>query len=190
MGEWVILNDGQLVNQTKNTKYPTFFVSSEEFINDEITGTIRVNDTVDDDFVGFVLGFNSVTTTGFGGGDIFEFILLDWKSVEQAGAKEGFTLSRVRNTVNLTGSEENNVLWTHDIEKVEILASKYGSQMGWLRNVEYVFEFKYTSENVTIELNGEDLFRVEGEFKPGSFGFYNLSQADVDYYGFSAIKID
>lgn len=189
-GQWVISDDGQSVNQTNNTNYPTFFVSPEDFIDHEITGTIRINDGSDDDFVGFVLGFNSVRTSGFGAGEIFDFILLDWKRGAQEGSKEGFTLSQVMSNVDLSGSESRNVLWTHDNEKLEILASRYGSQMGWQPNVEYVFEFKYTSGYVSIVLNGEDLFRVEGEFKPGSFGFYNLSQANVDYYGFSAIVID
>ena len=56
-GVWTVGNGGSLVNQSKNG-IPTFYVSPFDLINVKINGTIKVNDG-DDDFIGFVFGYNA-----------------------------------------------------------------------------------------------------------------------------------
>src|SRR5690554_3436137 len=57
-GNWVVSGDGSSVNQTINGD-PTFFVSPNNFLNTAFDGSFSVNTTGDDDFIGFVFGYQS-----------------------------------------------------------------------------------------------------------------------------------
>src|SRR5690606_6053488 len=56
-GNWTVTPDGSSVFQSINGD-PTFFVSPDNQINKTIRGSIRVETTTDDDYIGFVFGFN------------------------------------------------------------------------------------------------------------------------------------
>ena len=56
-GNWVVAVYGESVLQTINGA-PTHFVSPNNFINTTIGGSFSVETTSDDDFIGFVFGFN------------------------------------------------------------------------------------------------------------------------------------
>lgn len=103
-GNWVPSNivNGQAlsVKQTINGE-PTFFVSPETFINVEIMGEIKLGNTFDNDWVGFVFGYKNPLNTS--AKDTASFYLLDWKSSNQNNiyspytgvGKEGYALSKV-----------------------------------------------------------------------------------------------
>ncbi len=171
-GRWVVSSDGNWVIQ-KNNDDPTFFISPESFINKTFNGTFRVTDD-DDDFIGFVFGFQSIN----------DFYLFAWKQWYQDGAVPGFTLAHV------TGGASSIPGAKHiSAPGYEVLAANTG--IGWARKTYYNFTLTYTSNKIRIDMaggifgDGTMIFNCLGDFYPGSFGFFNQSQRDVYYQGFT-----
>lgn len=183
-GNWTVAADGSSVFQSINGN-PTFFVSPDNQINKTIRGSIRVETTGDDDFIGFVFGFNGPASTG----NDMNFVLFDWKQANQVSgtlAQEGFALSRVNGTV----TDYIPGFWGHaDSAGFDVLATRYGSDLGWEDNVLYDFEILYQTNRIAIEISGgafgsgETIFDIAGSFPDGRFGFYNYSQSSVRYAG-------
>ncbi len=199
-GVWTVASGGGSVNQSVNSSTPTFFISDDPFINSEFSGSIRVNTTGDDDFIGFVFGYQQPFS---GNGDAitdFDFILFDWKQLNQSGgASEGFYLTRVKGDFSnntITHASAASAFWDHDDADADAgefttLASNLGSTKGWLDLTEYNFTLTYQTNNIKIVLDGgqfsnETIFDVAGSFDAGSFGFYNYSQGNVTYAGVAA----
>lgn len=184
-GTWTVAADGASVFQSVNGN-PTFFVSPTNQINTTIRGSIRVETTGDDDFIGFVFGFNGPASTG----NDMNFVLFDWKQLNQNSggflAQEGFALSRVNGIIT------NYVpgFWGHtDSAEFDVLATDFGSTRGWEDNVLYDFEIVYQTNRITIDIAGgafgagDTIFDIAGSFPNGRFGFYNYSQSSVRYAG-------
>lgn len=171
-GNWTVSSDGSSVYQSING-YPTYFVSDTEYINMEFEGNFKVKTTSDDDYIGFVFGFNGLD----------DYLLFDWKQLDQnfswGQAYEGFTLSRISGS----GVDEWE-LWDHAGDGIEVLASDYGSDKGWADETTYNFTLTYQENRIIIEIDGIEIFDISGSFDAGSFGFYNFSQASVEYQGF------
>ncbi|MEX2596191.1 MAG: PKD domain-containing protein, partial [Salibacteraceae bacterium] len=180
-GNWTVTGGGNAVNQTINGE-PTFYVSPDSFINVIITGDIRVATTGDDDWVGFVFGYNGPDTTDPAN---YDFYLFDWKQNDQNfggffGA-EGYSLSRVNGpVVNLPEAFSANAG-----PFVDLIDSQYGNNEGWNDLQTYSFALTYTNTRAVIAIDGDTIFDVFGCFPPGRFGFYNYSQSDVEYSNFS-----
>lgn len=184
-GNWVVAADGSSVLQTVNNQ-PTFFVSGNDQINTTFRGKIKVETTGDDDFVGFVFGFNSPATVGTD----MDFLLFDWKQGTQGAATEGFALARVQG--NIPNANADPVFWNRVDNAAfgyDNLATRYGSDQGWEDNVEYDFTMLYQDNRIKIDIAGgafgagQTIFDIAGTFDAGSFGFYNYSQAGVRYSG-------
>jgi hypothetical protein len=178
-GTWNVTADGSSVLQTTNSN-PSFFVSDTTFINKEFSGSFGVETTSDDDFIGFVFGYNGLD----------DFYLFDWKQAFQThigDGNEGFTLSKISTGANVS---DLSSLWSHSGTGVEVLATDYGNDRGWADNVSYDFTLGYTDTSINISINGgafnnESIFSVNGlSNTAGSFGFYNASQERVRYNGF------
>lgn len=184
-GNWQVAADGLSVLQTVNGN-PTFFVSPNDFINTTIEGSFRVETTSDDDYIGFVLGYQSPLASQGDAVSDYDFVLFDWKKADQtlsgAAGLEGFTLSRVRGSF----ADPTAALWGHAVDGVEVLATDYGSDRGWTANEDHVFKVDYANDNIRIVIDDELIFDVDGEFPTGRLGFYNLSQERVRYRNFTA----
>ena len=163
---WTVADNGNSVKTTMNSasySSNSYFISPDNYINMNVKGTFEVQTTNDDDFIGLVFGYNSLT----------DYVVFDWKQTAQAGASEGFTLARI------TGDDAN--LWKHEGNYLEVLGSLYGDGRGWADNTPYNFEAIYTSNNITILIDEIEIFNVDGNFSDGKFGFYYLSQKDAVY---------
>jgi hypothetical protein len=184
-GNWVVAPDGQSVLQTINGD-PTFFVSDSDQINTTLRGRIRVGADGDDDYVGFVFGFNGPVANG----NDMNYWLFDWKqNTQEFGgqtAQEGFAVSRVNGTITdyLPG------FWGHNSSAAfNVLATQYGDNLGWVDNVEYDFTILYQENRLKIDIaggafgSGTTVFDLAGSFGSGRFGFYNYSQSSVRYSG-------
>ena len=169
-GNWIVSQDGYSVVQTVNSQ-PTYFVSGESYLDVEFNGRIAVETTSDDDWIGFVLGFNGLD----------DYYLFDWKQGDQSGALEGFSLSKV------SGTDVD--FWNHTGSDIEVIASNYGLDLGWEDNTVYHYNVGYTLDNISISINGgglehQEIFNISNLSNvAGSFGFYNYSQSDVRYIG-------
>ncbi len=200
-GVWDVSTDGSSVVQRINGN-PTFFVSPETFLNTTIRGSFGVETTGDDDYIGFVFGYQSPNAiNGDDAGD-FEFFLFDWKQGTQSFggglANEGFNLVSVNEQLP---SDINPHYWAHEDDPpgFDVLATDYGENRGWEDNVAYDFELVYNEDRITISIEGGsgpfatgqtifDITPAEAgltSFPEGRFGFYNYSQDPVRYAGFT-----
>ena len=184
-GNWVVAADGSSVLQTINGD-PTFFVGPDNQIDTTIRGSIRVETTGDDDYIGFVFGFNGPVSTG----NDMDYVLFDWKQNDQSSggalAREGFALSRVNGTITnyIPG------FWGHTSGAgFDVLATDFGSDRGWADNTTYDFTILYQTNRIRFDIaggafgTGQTVFDVSGVFPDGQFGFYNYSQSTVRYAG-------
>ncbi|OEU53632.1 MAG: hypothetical protein BA871_02970 [Desulfuromonadales bacterium C00003096] len=171
-GTWNVSADGSSVLQTTNGQ-PTYFVSTANYIDTQFKGSFGVETTSDDDFIGFVFGFN-----GFD-----DYLLFDWKQGRQSYtgfASDGYTLSKI------TGSGVN--LWDHTGSDIQVLDTSYGAvvnDVGWADNTVYDFTLDYTNSGIKISIDNDLIFDIAGTFDTGKFGFYNYSQSQVRYQGFT-----
>lgn len=181
-GLWNVSEDGLSVEQSIHSN-PTFFISEESYLNTTFSGNFGVTNNSDDDFLGFIFGFN-----GFN-----DFYLFDWKRVTQdhlgRTATEGFRLAKITNS-------NTAYLWDHSGNGIDSLASEFGENMGWEDNVNYEVTLHYSSSNINISINGgnfenQQIFNLSGLSNvKGQFGFYNSSQADSYYSNFSVEEDD
>ena len=146
-GTWTVNPNGVQAAQSVNG-LPSVFLNPIGGIAANFTLEARVGNDNDDDFFGFVIGFQP--------GDLFsnepgavnntdgDYLLVDWKRGTQDGAFAGLRLGRV------SGSPSPVEFWTHtdatpgDGSGIEQLARGSGrGSIGWLRDVEYQFNFSY-----------------------------------------------
>jgi hypothetical protein len=184
-GNWTVAPGGGSVFQSINGD-PTFFVSPDNLFNTTIRGSIEVETTGDDDYIGFVFGFNGPASTG----NDMNYVLFDWKQIDQGFggflASEGFALSRANGTI----TDYIPGFWGHtDSAGFDVLATDFGATRGWADNTLYNFEILYQESRIKIDISGgafgagATIFDVAGSFPDGRFGFYNYSQASVRYAG-------
>lgn len=185
-GNWTVQNAGASVHQSINGQ-PTYYISPYDLINVEITGTFRTDHAADDDFMGFVIGYNNP----IGNTTDHDYILFDWKQKQQTVsgyvAPEGMTLSRIAGNIPVSSIVYTEYFWGHSnsFPPVEVLGTNYGAGKGWVLSTDHQFRCIYTPNRITIYIDGNLVFDVLDCFKPGKFGFYNYSQPDVTYSNFN-----
>lgn len=176
-GTWVVQPGNDSVIQTQNVD-PGVFYSDFQAFGSELRGTIRVNTTSDDDFIGFVLGFNPGDATA----GSTDFLLVDWKQGTQAGTgcsgPAGLAISRVT-----AGFATTNDLWCHNGSVQQLARGTTLGNVGWADNTLYDFSLEYTATSARVFVNGVLELDITGTFSNGRFGFYNYSQQSVQYAG-------
>jgi hypothetical protein len=159
---------------------PTVFLSNQSALGTEIQGKIKVTTFSDDDFIGFVLGFSS----GDFSNAAADYLLIDWKQGNQTSggkfAAAGLAVSRV------TGTVANPLnFWGHDGAVTELDRGDTLGSTSWEENTDYIFDFVFTSTNLKVSVNNVQEINLNGSFSDGNLGFYNYSQANVLYSGFT-----
>lgn len=190
---WNVLNGpaNDAVRQTENSVPSFFYEAGSSALGQSLSGNITVETTSDNDYIGFVLGFDA----GEANSNTTEFILIDWKQSDQAGhcggsAVDGLSISLVTNTD--TGGGECD-FWLHNGGVAEIdRATNFGST-GWADNTTYAFDLEFTASVIEVSVDGTLELSITAadaglaSFSDGAFGFYNYSQSTVLY---SAIEED
>jgi len=190
-GSWNVSGTGDSVYQSVNGQ-PTLFYSDFNSFGSSFTGSIDVGADSDDDFIGFVLGFNPGDSTNSSA----DYLLIDWKRGTQpynfgapsttpgSTADVGLSVSRV------TGLPTADEFWGHTdfsdhtgggVEELQ-RAINLGST-GWNYDP-YEFTFDFGPNDLEVYVNGVLELDITGSFNDGRFGFYNFSQAKVTYSGF------
>ena len=176
-GTWTVEDGGASVVQTINGE-PTFFVSPETFSNTTVEGTFSVESTNDDDYIGFVFGYQTPNATSGTEAEDFEFLLLDWKQEDQnfggRTAEKGLVLSAVNGDFPSDLFDGGTNFWHHDDDNpgtFDVLAAwntaearnvaDPGSQTtanapGWQDNAVYVFELLYQTDRIRITITSTD----------------------------------
>lgn len=178
-GNWVRAPGNNAVTQTQNVN-PGVYYSDFDSIGRSLSGTVRVNVTGDNDFIGFVVGFRPGDMTSAS-----DFLLIDWKQGNQSSfgclGEAGIAVSRVT-----TGLAGNRGAWCHDSDGVtELTRGLTLGATGWVDLTTYTFDLEYTATNLKVFVNSTLEVDLNGTFSDGRFGFYNYSQANVTYAGIS-----
>ncbi len=178
-GNWVVQNGGTQVHQTVNGD-PSFFISPFDLMNVRLRGRFKTNDLgFDDDYMGFVFSF----LDPMGASDNFDCWLYDWKQAQQGGAPSGMSLDRALGVI--PPANYNAQFWNHqNSPEFTVVQNTFGGP-GWVWNNNHDFELQLTYTRATIYVDGNLIFDQFDCFKPGRFGFYNLSQKDCYYSNFS-----
>lgn len=197
-GNWQMAADASSVTQVENGQ-PTVFYSDFSARNTTVTGTVQVLTTGDDDYIGFVLGFQPGDSTAAGA----DFLVVDWKQATQAfdftgppgaNATPGSTAARGLAVSRVTGTPTADELWGH----VDFVGNPTGGvselaratnlgSTGWADDTAYEFRFEYTESGLQVFVNGALEISIAGSFPDGRLGFYNFSQGDVRYSAFDVI---
>lgn len=183
-GNWQRQAGNNAVKQLSNTN-PGVFVNDIDSQGQQLSGTIEVQTTSDNDFIGFVLGYNL--------GDLSnpnaDYLLIDWKQGDQRSGGctglAGLAISRVTGTMS-GGSGP----WCHDPANnvTELARATNLGSTGWADNTEYTFDLVFLPSLVKVFVDGVEEISIGGSFNDGSFGFYNYSQAQVLYAGLQQVQ--
>ena len=157
-GSWTVSEDRtsvfQEINVDMGSQGPTYFVSPDIYTGTTIRGTFLVEDPGDDDYIGFVIGYQSPLAANGDTPTNSEFLLFDWKKGTQTSSigtgYEGFSLLRVNGEIENYAS---GFFRHEDSPSVEVVATDFGKDKGWSANVEYDFELTYDANRIRILIN-------------------------------------
>ncbi len=180
-GNWVLPGaPNNSVLQTLNSA-PTMFFNDTDSQGTALSGSFGTETTSDDDFFGFVLGYDNNDV--FGSNLTTDYILVDWKQNTQSGWDAGMSISRDTGSINTCGTCTASDAWTHTGNVSFIQRAATLGMTGWADNTIYDFTIDFTATNITVAIDGVEQFDINGTFEDGSFGFYNFSQQSVRYAG-------
>ncbi len=184
---WILGSAPTSVEQRSNAN-ASILLSDFPLVNDRMEGTWRVDDTggdppridnIDDDFMGFVFGYQ----------DNQHFYLFDWKQARQtymgADGQPGMTVKLVDASSPLGVMDLWNTAGNGD--RVKTL---YHNSIPWQNHTDYGFSLVFQPGQFTITVRQGpavlDTFRLyDATYTSGKFGFYNYSQPRVSYRGFT-----
>ena len=180
-GNWVVQSGNDSVLQTINGDPTIFFKAGSNAQGTRLSGSIKVETTGDDDYVGFVLGYQD----GEMNSTSADFWLIDWKQLNQGVADQGLALSHVTGDIQ-NGPSADFSFWNHASTVNEVQRANNLGSIGWADNTEYLFDLIFTSTWIQVKVNGVVELDYTGTFSDGAFGFYNYSQNPVRYAGITA----
>lgn len=174
---WTVQGVGNdSVFQSQNSRPSVFFDGGAMDQGKSLEGEITVETTGDDDFIGFVLGFDS----GEFASASADFWLIDWKQANQGNASVGMSLSHVTGNV---GAASEYDFWEHKGVVNEVQRATNLGATGWNDFQSYNFKLTYTASLIEVFVNDVKELSWAGSFADGAFGFYNYSQSRVRYAG-------
>lgn len=155
-------------------------LSDFDAVGQEINGTWSVQTNSDDDFMGFVFGYQ----------DRGHYYLFDWKKGSQSFsgnfAEVGMSLKVVSMPPNTDPTLDD--LWpTNGSANVTLLEH---NTIPWVSSTDYEFTLNFVPGTIEISVSEGgtvlDSWVVnDSTYTNGEFGFYNYSQGQVLYQGFN-----
>jgi len=193
-GVWNVANPPTSVQSLANTNCPTFYVSPDTFINVKFSGDIMVDIAFDDDYIGFVMGYQGpFNIAGYPTTSPtldMDFVVFDWKQSYQNYL--GWITQAGPSLNDVNGTYQNNDpsifpgFWNHTNSATwNVLASNWGNTNGWVDFTTYHFDIVYTPTRIIVWIDNVLVFDVTGCFEPGRLGFYNYSQEAAIYSNFT-----
>ena len=179
---WVKDATNTVVTQTVNAD-ASFLLSDFNLSNAQMEGTWRVNTGNDDDFIGFVFGYQNSQ----------HFYLFDWKQASQNDplgfAERGMSVKVFNADSPLNGFD----FWPTSGNGTRV-RTLFHNTVGWNDFTDYQFtlQFHPGEIKITVKQGANTLadFTVNDEtYTNGRFGFYNYSQEAVRYSGFRRLSL-
>ena len=169
---WDVSEDGRTVLQTINSD-PSIFLSDIDVTGVKVTGNWIVETGNDDDFMGFVFGYQ----------DSQHFYLFDWKQTNQnwkGTTTRGMTLKVVDSENPLP--PDGGDLWVTD-GKSGTVRTLFHNDIPWEDFVTYGFELNFTPGRIEIIVRDfddviEHIVIEDSTYLNGKFGFYNLDSTN------------
>ena len=173
------IQPGNTVAEQKINADASILLSNVDVTNNRIEGTWRVGTSADDDYIGFVFGYQ----------DPQHFYLFDWKQADQNDplgfAERGMSIKVIDANSPLTGTD----LWptNGNGQRVKQL---FHNTVTWKDLTDYKFTLDFLPGQFTITVKDgstiiESVTINDNTYNSGKFGFYNYSQSNVLYSGFS-----
>ncbi len=192
-GTWNVAADNLSVTQSVNG-LPTFYYSDFSAIQTEVKGKIRVNTSSDNDFIGFALGFEPGDTTN----PAADYLLVDWKQGTQnfnfSGGSPGGVAPVGLAVSRISGIPNADEFWQHvdypetpDGAVIELARATNLGSSGWADLQEFEFEFIFLPNRLQVFVDGVEEINITGTFSDGRLAFYNFSQPNVTYSGFTLV---
>lgn len=181
-GIWNVQSGNDSVVQSQNGEPTVIFLPESNAQGTSLSGTIQVQTTSDDDFIGFVLGYQDGELNSTNA----DFWLIDWKQntqpVSGGTGFAGLSLSHVTGDI-ANGPNQSASFWPHSSTVDEVQRAKNLGTRGWVDRTEYTFDLTFTDSLIEVYVDDELEISFAGSFTDGAFGFYNYSQSNVKYAG-------
>jgi hypothetical protein len=175
--------NGLVAIQTANG-LPSAYLNDIVLENTVVTGRFSVQTASDDDYIGFVFGWQ----------DKEHFYLVRWKQARQSYcggiAEKGVSLVAVSSATPLDKCAD---FWASvGTARVSVLTPPSENPEGWVDRIVYEFTLSHKPGDIKIEIRDvvanklvAKMSSLDATYPRGKFGFYNHSQSDVRYQFFS-----
>jgi hypothetical protein len=162
-------------------------------VNHILRADVRVGTTADDDFFGFVVGYNDDDYANTSA----NYILIDWKqathdtnfgSGSMVTGYVGLALSLV--TGSVAGVRPGgDYAWEHTGPVNEQMRATTLGSTAWLDLQTYSFEIQYLPDRVQVFVDNVLQLDYAGTIGAGSFGLYGFSQDNIQFTNVSISPI-
>jgi hypothetical protein len=184
---WTFDHDGEEIRQTKNNEPATILLNDEPVQGVDFSGTMRVDENFDDDWIGFAFGFE----------DISHFFVVLSPSSRNPKSKDHWRVTKVESVTGDSSKEMADAITYFDDSinaQTEVLWRDTVENNGWTHETNYLWKLQYrpiqgklkiqifAENNLIIDTNVVTFTETQ---KYGQFGVFVRSQPSVNWFDMS-----